>query len=43
MPKLSFFNDIFREPWMIEPQTAAAQRQVLVGMLSGLKFYDEEN
>lgn len=43
MHKLSFFNDIFREPWMIEPQTAAAQRQVLVGMLSGLKFYDEEN
>lgn len=42
MPKLSFFNDIFREPWMIEPQTAAAQKQVLRGLLMGLEFTQED-
>lgn len=42
MPKLSFFNDIFREPWMIEPQTAAAQKQVLQGLLMGLEFTQED-
>ena len=42
MPKLSLFNDIFREPWMIEPQTAAAQKQVLQGLLMGLEFTQED-
>ena len=42
MPKLSLFNDIFREPWMIEPQTAAAQKQVLKGLLMGLEFTQED-
>ena len=42
MSKLSFFNDIFREPWMIEPQTAAAQKQVLRGLLMGLEFTQED-
>lgn len=41
MPKLSLFNTIFREPWMIDPQTAAAQRQVLCGVLMGLEFTPE--
>ena len=41
MPTLSFFNTIFREPWMLEPQTAAAQRQVLMGVLMGLEFAPE--
>lgn len=41
MPKLSLFNDIFREPWMIEPLTAAAQKQVLHGLLMGLEFQPE--
>jgi len=39
--RLSLFNDIFRQPWMIEPQTAAANRQVLIGVLSGLEFSPE--
>lgn len=42
MSKLSFFNDIFREPWMIEPQTASAQKQVLRGVLMGLEFTPED-
>lgn len=42
MSKLSLFNDIFREPWMIEPQTAVAQKQVLRGLLMGLEFSQEE-
>ncbi len=42
MPLLSLFNDIFREPWMIEPQTAAAQKQVLQGLLMGLEFTQED-
>ena len=42
MLKLSLFNDIFREPWMIEPQTAAAQKQVLKGLLMGLEFTQED-
>lgn len=42
MPKLSLFNDIFREPWMIESQTAAAQKQVLKGLLMGLEFTQED-
>ena len=42
MPKLSLFNDIFREPWMIDPQTAAAQKQVLQGLLMGLEFTQED-
>lgn len=42
MPRLSLFNDIFREPWMIEPQTAAAQKQVLQGLLMGLEFTQED-
>lgn len=42
MPKLSLFNDIFREPWMIEPQTASAQKQVLQGLLMGLEFTQED-
>lgn len=42
MPKISFFNDIFRELWMIEPQTAAAQKQVLRGLLMGLEFTQED-
>ena len=41
MPKLSLFNTIFREPWMIDPQTAAAQRHVLCGVLMGLEFTPE--
>lgn len=40
--RISLFNDIFRQPWMIDPQTAAAQRQVLIGMLSGLEFTSKE-
>ena len=40
--RLSLFNDIFRQPWMIEAQTAAAQRQVLTGLLMGLEFAPEE-
>ena len=43
MPKISFFNDIFREPWMIEPQTAAAQKHLLQGMLMGLEFEDGDD
>ena len=39
--RLSLFNDIFRQPWMIEAQTAAAQRQVLNGLLMGLEFAPE--
>lgn len=42
MSKLSLFNDIFREPWMIEPLSAAAQKQVLHGLLMGLEFTQEE-
>lgn len=41
MPTLSLFNTIFREPWMLEPQTAAANRQVLYGLLMGLEFAPE--
>lgn len=40
--RLTLFNDIFRQPWMIEPQTAAANRQVLMGVLAGLEFTSEE-
>ena len=43
MPKLSLFNTIFREPWMLEPQTAAANRQVLNGLLMGLEFAPESD
>ena len=43
MPKLSLFNTIFREPWMLEPQTAAAQRHVLMGVLMGLEFAPESD
>lgn len=43
MPRLSLFNTIFREPWMIDPQTAAAQRQVLHGVLMGLEFAPEND
>ena len=42
MPKLAFFNTIFREPWLLDPQTAAAQRQVLMGILMGLEFAPED-
>lgn len=42
MSKLALFNDIFRESWMIEPQTAAAQKQVLRGLLMGLEFSQEK-
>ena len=41
MPKIALFNTIFREPWLLEPQTAAAQRQVLMGILMGLEFTPE--
>ena len=43
MPRLSLFNDIFREPWLIEPQTATAQRHVLQGVLMGLQFTPEDD
>ena len=43
MPKLSLFNTIFREPWMLEPQTAAANRQVLDGLMMGLEFAPESD
>ena len=43
MSKISLFNDIFREPWMIEPQTAIAQKQVLHGLLMGLEFAPEDD
>ncbi len=43
MPKLSLFNTIFREPWMLEPQTAAANRQVLNGLMMGLEFAPESD
>ncbi len=39
----NLFNDIFRQPWLIEPQTAAAQRQVLQGLLMGLQFAPEND
>lgn len=42
MPRFSYLNTIFREPWMIEPETAAANRQVLVGLLQGLEFTPED-
>ena len=42
MPRFSYLNAIFREPWMIEPETASANRQVLVGLLQGLEFTPEE-
>lgn len=42
MLRFSYLNAIFREPWMIEPETAAANRQVLVGLLQGLEFSPEE-
>lgn len=42
MLRFSYLNAIFREPWMIEPETAAANRQVLVGLLQGLEFTPEE-
>lgn len=41
MLNIAFFNTIFREPWLLEPQTAAAQRQVLMGILMGLEFAPE--
>ena len=40
--RISLFNDIFRQPWMIEPQTASANRQVLMGLLAGLEFSSNE-
>lgn len=40
--RLSLFRDIFCQPWMIEPQTASANREVLVGILTGLEFTQEE-
>ncbi len=43
MTKFSYLNAIFREPWMIEPQTAAWNKQLLVGYLQGLEFEPEEN
>lgn len=39
--RISLFNDIFQQPWLIEPQTAAANRQVLYGLLMGLEFAPE--
>ena len=39
--RISLLNQIFREPWMIDPVTAAAQRQVLYGFLMGLEFTPE--
>lgn len=42
MAKLSFFNDIFREPWMIEPQTAIANRMMVIGVLNGFMFEPED-
>ena len=39
--RISIFNQIFREPWMIDPVTASAQKQVLYGFLMGLEFSPE--
>ena len=39
--RISLFNAIFQQPWLIEPQTAAANRQVLYGLLMGLEFAPE--
>lgn len=43
MSILSLFNDIFREPWMIDPQTAVAQKQVLQGLLMGMGFEEDDD
>ena len=43
MSILSLFNDIFREPWMIDPQTAVAQKEVLQGLLMGLEVEDDDD
>lgn len=43
MSILSLFNDIFREPWMIEPQTAVAQKVILQGLLMGMEFEDDDD
>ncbi len=43
MPIISLFNDIFREPWMIDPQTAVAQKEVLHGLLMGMEFEDDDD
>jgi protease-4 len=43
MSILSLFNDIFREPWMIDPQTAVAQKQVLQGLLMGMEFEEDDD
>ena len=42
MPILSLFNDIFREPWMIDPQTAVGLKHVLHGLLMGMEVDDDE-
>ena len=42
MPILSLFNDIFREPWMIDPQTAVGLKHVLQGLLMGMEIDDDE-
>ena len=39
--RISIFNQIFRELWMIDPVTASAQKQVLYGFLMGLEFSPE--
>lgn len=41
--RLSLFNQIFRGPWMLDPATAVAQRQVLNGILMGLEFTPEDD
>jgi len=41
--QLSLLNTIFREPFMLDPISAAANRQVLVGLLHGLEFTQEDS
>ena len=43
MSILSLFNDIFRGAWMIEPQTAVAQKQALQSLLLGMEFEDDDD
>ena len=38
MKLISLLNSVFREPWMIEPLTAAAMKPVLQGLLIGLEM-----
>lgn len=42
MKLISVLNSVFREPWMIEPLTAAAMKPVLNGLLMGLEMEQDD-